>query len=559
VIDAGAIVRARIPTVAGPTGVLVDDPRGRIYVLGRFRGELQTLSLADFSTVAVAGIGFDPTPDEIVNGRKFFYGGFTSGHGEHACASCHVFGDFDNIAWDLGDPTGTMQPINRAGQIDPFIDSQVHPMKGPMSTQSLRGLPNTGMLHWRADRQNLAAFNGAFIGLLGRATVLPDSEMAAFTDFVLPLAYPPNPNQRLDRTMPTAPAGQPSAARGQTFFFNTPIDGGQTCNFCHAANNFGSGTNGQIINNIALQESQDMKIPQLRNMYRKTGFADLPGAVNKRGFGFTHDGSIDNLFNFLQFPGFNFAAGPEGDADRRDLEAFLLAFDTGLAPAIGAQVTFTGANNGDPPAIARLDTLVGQADLGFCDLVAKGRVNGQPRGWSYAGGGEWQTDKAAEATVATVVLRTSAAAASEITFTGVPPGSGARMGIDRDRDTFPDGDELDAGSDPGDPASTPNNVAVEPGGVRGGFAMLGPSPNPFAGATEIAFRLGARSEVDAVVYDVLGREVRTLAREVTLEAGRRSLRWDGRTRDGAVAGPGVYYVKVRAGALNWSRAIVRLR
>lgn len=558
VLDANAAVLARIPTVAGPTGVLVDDARGRVYVLGRFRGELQTLSLADFATVAIAGIGFDPTPDEIVNGRRFFYGGFTSGHGEHACASCHVFGDFDNIAWDLGDPTGAMQPIDRTGQIDPFIDAQVHPMKGPMATQSLRGLPNTGMLHWRADREDLAAFNPAFVGLLGRQTALPDSEMAAFTDFVMPLAYPPNPNQRLDRTMPDAPPGQPSAARGQTFFFNTPVDGGQPCNVCHTATNFGSGTNGQIINNIALQESQDMKVPQLRNMYRKTGFADLAGAVNKRGFGFIHDGSIDNLFNFLQFPGFNFAGGAQGDGDRRDVEAFMLAFDTGLAPAVGAQVTFNGVNNGDAAAIARLDTLVGQADLGYCDLIAKGRVSGQSRGWHYTGGGQWQPDKAAGMPVTTLALRTSAVAGGEVTFTGVPPGSGPRMGIDRDRDTFPDGDELDAGSDPGNPLSTPGNVAVA-GTGSSGFAMLAPSPNPFAGATEIAFRLGARSRVDAVVYDILGREVQTLARGVVLEPGRQSLRWDGRSRDGSVAGPGVYFVKVQAAQKSWSRPLVKLR
>ena len=97
---------------------------------------------------------------EIVNGRRFFYGGFTSGHGEHACATCHVFGDFDNLAWDLGDPTGNMDPPP-PGMLDPLLEG-FHPMKGPMTTQSLRGLPNTFRFHWRADRANLAAFNPAF-------------------------------------------------------------------------------------------------------------------------------------------------------------------------------------------------------------------------------------------------------------------------------------------------------------------------------------------------------------------------------------------------------------
>src|SRR4029453_11069150 len=80
-------VKARVPGVAGPTGIVVDDARGRIYVVGRYHNQLQTLSTADFSQVGMTSIGFDPTPDVIVNGRKFFYGGFTSGHGDQACAT----------------------------------------------------------------------------------------------------------------------------------------------------------------------------------------------------------------------------------------------------------------------------------------------------------------------------------------------------------------------------------------------------------------------------------------------------------------------------------------
>src|SRR5262249_37328157 len=115
-------IGARAATVAGPTGGAVGDARGRIYVVGRFRNQLETLRGGDLAPVAIAPIGMDPTPDAIVNGRKFFYGGFTSGHGEEACATCHLLGDFDNIAWDLGNPQGTMQGIDVTGQLDPLID-----------------------------------------------------------------------------------------------------------------------------------------------------------------------------------------------------------------------------------------------------------------------------------------------------------------------------------------------------------------------------------------------------------------------------------------------------
>ena len=557
VVDPASGVVARVPTVGLPTGIVVDAVRSRIYVLGRRRGELQTMSEADLSSLAVARLGFDPTPDVIVNGRRFFYGGFTSGHGDQACASCHVFGDFDAIGWDLGDPAGSFQPPP-PGMLDPLLTG-FHPMKGPMTTQTLRGIGNAGVMHWRGDRANLDAFNGAFVSLLGRSSPLPDSEMAAFDDFVLPLAYPPNPNQFLDRTVRDAPAGQPSALRGQTFFFNTPVDGTLTCNQCHAATNFGTGTNGQVVDAIALQASQDIKVPQLRNLYQKIGFTDLPGAQNRRGFGFTHDGSTDNLFAFLHFPGFAFGANPGGDAKRRDVEAFLLSFDTGMPPAVGREITFSGANDNDSALVATTDTLRSQARvLGYCDLVARGRVNGVPRSWLYQGGDLWQPDVATDPTLATATLRGLGARGSEVTVLGVPLGSGTRMALDRDRDGYYNGDELAAGSDPGDPLSTPSHTGVGEGGA-GTFAFRSIGPNPFRDRTEVSFTLGRGSAVDAEVFDVLGRGVRVLARGEWRAAGSQSLAWDGRGADGRDAAAGVYFVRLRTDGGSWTRGVIKLR
>ncbi len=563
-LGSSGTILARSPTVAGPTGVLVDDARGRIYVVGRFHNQLQTLNRADLSSYAVASIGMDPTPDPIVNGRKFFYGGFTSGHGEQACATCHLFGDFDNLAWDLGNPQGEMQPVDLGGQtLAPILNAQVHPMKGPMTTQSLRGLaaPTYGDFHWRADRRDLDAFNPAFVNLMGRAGQLPDSEMTAFNDFVLPLVYPPNPRQNLDRSYPDAPLHTPSARRGRIFFFNQPTDGPLTCNGCHTATTFGPGTNGQIVNNEALQESQDMKVPQLRNMYVKTGFTDFPGALDKRGFGFTHDGAVDNLFTFLHFPGFNFnqPATQTPDENRRDVESFLLSFDTGMAPAVGFQITFNGPNNNSPPLLSQLQTLRDQFDSTFIDLVAKGRIGTQPRGWLYVGGDLWDPDKVAEPHLTTAqLLALATGTGSAVTVTGVPKGSGTRMGIDRDRDSYPDGDELDAGSDPGNPASTPANVGVA--GVPGtGYGLEAVKPNPTRGPTEVVFRLGQAGRVDVGVYDVLGRVARVVAHGAWYQAGRQSVSWDGRRGDGSRAGTGVYFVKVRTAGGRWTRPLVMTR
>lgn len=545
----GALL-ARVPVVEGPTGVVPDAARGRVYVLGRFRNQLQTLSAATLAPLATTPVGFDPTPDAIVHGRRFFYGGSTSGHGDQSCASCHLFGDLDHLGWDLGDPQGVMQPPP-PGMLDPLL-VPFHPMKGPMTTQTLRGLGGTGVLHWRGDRANLAAFNGAFASLLGLAAPLPDSQFAAFADFTLSLVHPPNPNQFLNGAFRDAPVGQPSATRGRLFFLNQPVDGGLRCAQCHTPP---TGTNGQLINRAALLDPQDMKVPQLRNLYRKTGYDKTPGAVAKRGFGFLHDGSNANLIEFLQFPGFNFGVGPIGDANRRDVEAFLLSFDTGTAPAVGAQVTFDGGP-GDASRIARMDTLVTQATAGLCDVVAHGRVAGVPRGWTWESGA-WRGDLASEPPRTSVELRAFAGAGAALTVMGVPVGAGTRMGLDRDRDGYFDADERAAGSDPGNPASTPLNVGA-PGGSRVLAAFAGAQPNPFRGETGLEFTLAAPAGVRLAVYDVLGREVRVLARDLRFGAGTHRVAWDGRTRDGRTVGAGAYFVRLSAGGRSESRMVVRM-
>src|SRR4029078_2721454 len=85
--------------------------------------------------------------------------------------------------------------------------------KGPMTTQSLRGLAGTGRLHWRGDRADLAAFNPGFNSVMDGSQI-SDANMAALTPFVGSLTYMPNPNQKLDRTLPaTFRGGDPEAGR----------------------------------------------------------------------------------------------------------------------------------------------------------------------------------------------------------------------------------------------------------------------------------------------------------------------------------------------------------
>jgi YVTN family beta-propeller protein len=485
--DAGTVVD-RIPVGDGPSGLALDEPRHRLYVMNRFANTLSVVDTDTRSVVATRSAGYDPSPAVIRNGRKFLYDGrLSSGHGDLACASCHAGGHRDGLAWDLGDPNGTFQPPP-PGQVDPLLTG-FHPMKGPMETQSLRGLDGHAPFHWRGDRAGFVDFNPAFVSLMGRAAPLSGSDMQAFQDFVFTIQYAPNPLQNLDRTYPNPPAA-PSAERGRQTFINTALDGPFTCANCHA---LPPGTNGQIVDKNALQAPQDMKVPQLRGLYEK-GFT--PGPVtNKRGFGFSHDGAFPTLFDFLRLPLFSFGTN---DAMRHDVEAFLLAFDTGMAPAVGAQRTVYDMNENAPAIINWIDIMITQDEASNVDLVVKGRWNGEARGWVYDGGGLFRSDRASEALVAKATLRTMATAGGELTWTGVPPGNGLRAGIDRDEDGYLDRTELDARSDPADPASTPLTVAIGPiggGDAGGGARALASFPNPAPGGrTTVAFEVGARQK-----------------------------------------------------------------
>src|SRR5205814_4084806 len=83
-------------------------------------------------------------------------------------------------------------------------------------------------------------------------------------------------------------------------------------------------------------------------------------------------------------------------------------------------------------------------------------------GWLYQpASGEFQSDRASEPLLTEASLRAQAATVGqELTYTAVPSGSGTRIGIDRDEDGFFDRTELDAGSDPADPASVPGPVTT---------------------------------------------------------------------------------------------------
>jgi hypothetical protein len=181
-----------------------------------------------------------------------------------------------------------------------------------------------------------------------------------------------------------------------------------------------------------------------------------------RGIGVLHDGSIDTLFRFLHLDFSQsplnpdgFPPGPLGDVMRRQVEAFVLAFDSNMAPIVGQQVTLSATNGA--VAAPRIELLKDRADAGECDLVVKGRVlHLLELGFLYTGSDLFTSNRARAPLIPDAGLRLLPSLLdAPLTYTCAPPGSGERIGIDRDGDGFRDGDEADAGSDPADPASTP--------------------------------------------------------------------------------------------------------
>jgi DNA-binding beta-propeller fold protein YncE len=478
----------------GVSGLALDGTRGLLYVMTRFDNSVKVIGLPSNQEMAALPLP-NPEPAWIVLGRPMLYDATRfSGNGEASCASCHIFGDMDDLAWDLGNPDNSVTqspiPINFGGLL-PFLiaakatgvnapingsnkPNDFHPMKGPFTTQTLRGLRNSGAMHWRGDRStgpfgtdafdSNVSFNNfivAFQGLIGSVDQPSAADMQRFADFQLQVLPPPNPVRNLDNSLTAA------QQRGQNFFSGSrPSDGinspvldrivGQasfSCNGCHvldASNGFfGTGGN-QSFEGLP----QIVKIPHLRNVYAKVGmfgnplvsFFDQPdsGFIGDqvRGFGFTGDGSTDTLFRFLTAAVFRPTSNsgfPENNPDgaRRDVEQYLLAFDSDLAPIVGQQVTLTSDNSS--AVGSRIDLLIQRASAPFiskalngmvmeCDLVVKVVQNGRIMGFLYDPVAKSFIPDDGSSPVSDGALRALAATpGQEVTYTAATPGSGSRL------------------------------------------------------------------------------------------------------------------------------------
>jgi hypothetical protein len=103
-------------------------------------------------------------------------------------------------------------------------------------------------------------------------------------------------------------------------------------------------------------------------------------------------------------------------------------------------------------------------------------------------------------------------------------------------------------------------LAVDAGGtlMPERFALDQNYPNPFNPTTTISFTLPQREVVRLSIYDLTGREVRTLVHALHA-AGDHSLTWDGRNDAGLVLPSGVYFYRMEAGQYAVTRKLMFLK
>lgn len=384
---------ATIPVGKGPTGVVIDDARGRAYVSNKFDATVSVVDLVSNTQLAAVSY-FDPTPAVIKAGRPFLYDThFSSGLGQASCGSCHVDARTDRLAWDLGDPAGSLSGVH-------------HPMKGPMMTQSLQDIMRFPNLHWRGDRANLAAFNGAYVSLMGRESQITIEQMQAFGDFLATIHFPPSPYRNLDNSLPRS-LQLPTGATADAVAGRTQLAG---CLNCHLAGRpRTAATNAEL--------SQNVIPPTFAGFYDRFGYQHNSTTASTSGFGYFHDG-VDPLLAAAR--GNNLLAaimtydGPDNGLtvaeSRQDTHA-----------AVGKQVTVSGVPGAAQAArLAQLTDMANTND--HVSLIVTSTLDGVKRAWYDIGGGRFQSPATGQQ-VSRAELDAIAANQAPVTYTQVVRGT----------------------------------------------------------------------------------------------------------------------------------------
>ncbi len=420
----------------GPRGLAWNSAGQWLYVLNKLSNTVSVVDATGLAVLAEIPVGgFDPMPVAIKEGRGFLFDARLSGNGTVSCATCHLDADLDGIAWDLGDPGGDMVTVmgtNAAAHQNAPIARTMHPMKGPLTTQTLRGMQTGAPFHWRGDRPTLQSFNSTFDKLMGGPQLAP-ADINALAAYLLTLRHHPNPNRNLNNSLPTTFAGgNPSI--GKTLFDDHVKS---HCITCHAGPQ-GSNNN---LDDFRLTDSRDqVKTPPMRTVYQRIFATRTPGAQSITGYGLGRDGTGPG--NFLPTVHAYDLDMLETVADFADVKAYVLCFDTGTPQSAAVSRTVTAANKADAQVVADMGLLESQSTSSSSDLVVQGVAAGKARSFFYNRTTfRYVPDTVGETPLTRNQLLALLGPNDAVTFSGALIGQGLRRGGDRNRNGILDGDE----------------------------------------------------------------------------------------------------------------------
>jgi YVTN family beta-propeller protein len=411
----------------GPRALAWHAAWQRLYVLNKISDTLSVLDTQNGNVLTETRLGtMDPMPALVRSGRGYLYDARLSGNGTASCAICHPDADRDGIAWDLGDPNGSMLTVMgqnfAATHGVGAVPREMHPMKGPMVTQTLRGMQQGAPFHWRGDRPTLQSFGVTFRDLLAGAIPSTD-DLDAMAAYLQSLRHHPNPNLRLNGSLPTSlNGGNPTI--GMNLFKNHN-------NHCASCHPLPSGSDGNIDNPLEVGSVMPMKNASLQTTYQRVFFNPKSGQNSLSGYGMGHDGVFANLPT--AHPYVLDQLGSLNVTDFANVAAFVMSFGTGTAPTVGLTRTISLTNRSDSSLSTDLNTLESQAAVpDVVDAVISGVVSGQRKQFRFQPStGTYLADDGLTETNRANLLA-SLQSGDFLQFQGRLPGEKVRYGGDRD-------------------------------------------------------------------------------------------------------------------------------
>ena len=101
-------------------------------------------------------------------------------------------------------------------------------------------------------------------------------------------------------------------------------------------------------------------------------------------------------------------------------------------------------------------------------------------------------------------------------------------------------------------------VSILDDGLPMAFNLYNAYPNPFNPVTTLRYDLPEPSNVKIIIYDMLGRQVKTLINQ-NQDAGHRSIRWNATNDYGKPVSAGVYLYRIQAGQFRQTKKMVLLK